>query len=129
MVTSNTARKSGGQTPVIARQNSLNFSSTLSSSQQVFLDGEENKAIRAFRQLGHGKPCLTGFNNDQLDANHPWEEQSSDACSLHNAKGVMLLGADLLRHNFPRSRNGLPPLVGNLANLMSELSKLSGRDT
>lgn len=123
MVTSNMLRKSGVQTPTKAR-NTNNTSYGNASSQEVFLDGDENRAIRAFRQLGQGKPSLHKVARESNTGDH----RQPESLSLHNAKGIMLLGADLLRHNFPRSRNGLPPLVENLASLMSELSKLSGKD-
>lgn len=126
MVTSNTARKSGGHTPSKTRQtNNTGYGNV--SSQEVFLDGDENRAIRAFRQLGHGKPCLHDVAREYHTGDR-WQGGTPEILSLHNPKGIMLLGAELLRHNFPRSRNGLPPLIENLANLMSDLSKLSGRD-
>ena len=127
MVTSTTARNSGGQSPIKARQRSTAGYGD-QSHQEVFLDGDESKTVRAFRQLGHGKPCLHKLSAD-LSAAGRQQESTPVPCFLYNAKGIMLLGADLLRQNYPRSRNGLPPLVENLANLMSELSKLSGKDS
>jgi hypothetical protein len=129
MVTSHTARTSEAQTPVVGRQSHgiTNISIGNASSQHVFLDGEENKIVRAFRQLGHGKPCLKG-SDEWLHTETQEGEQSPHVC-LYHTKGIMLLGADILRHNYPGSRNGLPPLVENLVTLMSELSNLSGRDS
>jgi hypothetical protein len=130
MVTTHTTRRSGARTPVEGRQSHgiTNTSIGHASARHVFLDGEENKIVRAFRQLGHGKPSLIG-SEQWLDSESQQGEQSSQICSLYNTKGIMLLGADTLRHNYPRSRSGLPPLVENLVNLMSALSKLSGRDS
>ena len=131
MVKSNTARKSGLQTPVGGRQSYgfTNDNHGHTSSQQVFLDGEEDKTVRAFRQLGHGKPCLRSSIDSSLRLDDHWEELLSNACPLSDSRAVMSLGASILRYNYPRSQNGLPPLVENLANLMTDLSKLSGRDT
>ena len=126
MVKSNSARKSGVHTPVVGRQ-SFGLTNGNTSSQQVFLDGEEDKTVRAFRHLGHGKPCLKDLIDPSLRIDDHWEELLSNACALSDSKAVTLLGAKILRHNYPRSRNGLPPLVENLTNLMTELSKLSGR--
>lgn len=129
MVTSHTARTSEAQTPVVGQQSHgiTNTNIGTASSQPVFLDGEENKIVRAFRQLGHGKPCLKR-SDAWIDTESRRGEHTSHICYLDHAKGIMLLGADILERNYPRSRNGLPPLVENLVNLMRELSKLSGRD-
>lgn len=132
MVKSSTARKSGVQTPAGARQAhaAANGQHGNTLSQQVFLDGEEDKSVRAFRHLGHGKPCIKSLVDSSLQIeDERWEEILSTTCALSDSKGVMLHGANLLRHNYPRSHNGLPPLVENLANLMTELSRLCGRDS
>ena len=130
MVASHTARTSEAQTPALNRQSHglANTNIGTPSPGLAFLDADENKIARAFRQLGHGKPCLKG-SDEWLNTRSHRGEQSSHICYLDDSKGIMLLGADTLRHNFPHSRNGLPPLVENLVNLMSELSALSGRDS
>lgn len=124
MVTSNTARRSRAQTPVGPRGavSDLNGIGNREQSQPVLLDGEDDKAAKGFRHLGHGKPCL--WNNGQNI--HGFV---SKICFLENSQGVMLLAAELLKSNYPRSHSGLPPLVENLASLMIELSNLSGRVT
>ncbi|KAK3117131.1 hypothetical protein LTR53_001788 [Teratosphaeriaceae sp. CCFEE 6253] len=116
MVTSNAARKSGGQSPnQTPRMSSGALHGTVgaTSSQSVHLDTTDERPARAFQLLGQGTP---GISN--LDA---------EFVPLSNSNALMSTAATILKSNFPQSRNGLPPLVANLANLMDELGGLSGR--
>lgn len=121
MLVSNTARRSRAQTPISGPRASLPSQPDTASTYDVLIDGEDDKAARAFRHLGHGRPCLSSGSAGA------GASTAATYCPLENAKGVMLVAADVLRGNFPRSDNGLPPLVENLVNLMTDLSKLSGR--
>ena len=141
MVVSNTNRQSGLQTPVAqtfasqtpsgqrSRQSQAqaHLTTATSSRKRLYLDGPDEKAGRAFAQLRLGVPGLqkiyqtTTNSSVRLDA----LPSSGTFCPLYNSKGVMSVAADILRSNFPRSREGLPPLVENLANLMDDLGKLS----
>ncbi|KAK4496952.1 hypothetical protein PRZ48_011401 [Zasmidium cellare] len=122
MVT-NVARKSGDKTPIHTNRSSmlLNPSDPLSSSNRVFLDDTDEKSAKSFKLLGQGTPGLKSSTSMQSSG------EMSSFCSLHNSRGLMVIGGDILESNFPESRNALPPLVENLTNLMSELGKLSGR--
>lgn len=115
LVTSNAARRSRAQTPVTGPSTMAQLNGT--EAYDVFLDGQDDRAAKAFRHLGHGRPCLSNISSDYAAA---------ASCPLEHSKGIMLLSADVLKSKFPKSA-GLPPLVENLVNLMTELSKLSGR--
>ena len=113
MVTSNAARKSGEQTPRGTPRMSNSHVLLSPPSHRTLVDAGEEKAVKAFTLLGQGTP---GIQDMQLAF-----------VPLTNGKGVMMAAEAILKNNFPQSSNGLPPLVENLANLMSELGKLSGR--
>lgn len=137
MVTSNTARKSGAWTPVPGQSQSQSQTTTggaatttsstdhLGQTVRVFLDDGDEKAARTFKLLGKGVPGLKSIPAGMPNA-QSWGGVSNFT-SLANSKGVMLISGEILEGNFPESRNGLPPLVENLVNLMSELGKLSGK--
>lgn len=125
MVTSNTARKSGEPTPMPGVQPSTDTShDMLAPVNRVFLDDDNDKAAKSFKLIGQGEAGLRNRHGPQEGAS--WNE-AMNFCSLHNSKGVMFISGDILKNNFPKSRNGLPPLVENLVNLISELGKLSGK--
>lgn len=141
MVVSNTNRQSGLQTPVgqpavaytpngqRARQPQAppNLMAA-TSSRKLYLDGSDEKAGRAFAQLRLGVPGLQKNSNAAKDGStaRPESAPSPGAfCPLYNSKGVMAVAAAVLRGNFPRSKEGLPPLVENLAIFMDDLGKLS----
>lgn len=127
MVTSNTSRQSGLQTPVGQKSKSLpRHSATFPadfSRQKVLLDAEDDKSVRAFTQLGRGVP---GLQQPPTAKNGVGEARPDTGlfCPLYNSKGVMSVAASTLRGNFPQTKQGLPPLVENLANLMDELGNL-----
>lgn len=115
MVTSNAARRSRVHTPTPgARPTSRPDDTTIPD---VMIDGDDGRAAKAFRHLGHGRPCLT------ISQASP----GTEVCPLQNPSGVMILAAEILQGNFPKGASRLPPLVENLVNLMTDLSKLSGR--
>lgn len=116
MVTSHAARKSGIQTPDNAAPMPMS-QQVMGSSSRVYLDDDNSRAAKSFKLLGQGTPGLRSWSNTG----------ASEFCSLRNHKGVMNVAEEILKSNFPESRNGLPPLVENLANLMNELGKLSGK--
>lgn len=124
MVTSNTARRSGEKTPVRGQSTNLP-TDLLSQTTRIFLDDSNEKAAKTFKLLGQGFPGLKSIPAGMPNAHH-WGG-TSNFCSLANSKGVMLVSGEILKGNFPESRNGLPPLVENLVNLMNELGKLSGK--
>ncbi|KAI5361644.1 hypothetical protein Slin14017_G083770 [Septoria linicola] len=125
MVTSNTARKSGDKTPVPGQPLTHYAHDMSSQASRVILDDDNDKAAKSFKLIGQGVAGLKSTGSGMLDLAR-WSG-SSNFCSLHNSKGVMLISGDILKSNFPESRNGLPPLVENLVNLMNELGKLSGK--
>ena len=120
MVTSNTARKSGDPTPMPGQVSSYTSHDLLGQSNRVYLDDDNDKAAKSFKLIGQGEAGL------RLQDVATWG-QTTNFCSLHNSKGVMHISGDILKNNFPESRNGLPPLVENLVSLMNELGKLSGK--
>lgn len=117
MVTSNLARRSGTETPVVAtpfmaqRQGGIR---TPASTANIYLDAADDKTAKSFTLLGQGTP---GIQNLQ-----------ATFVPLSSSRGIMTTAESLLRSNFPHSQNGLPPLVENLANLMNEIGKLSGKE-
>ncbi|CAK4034249.1 Zinc finger [Lecanosticta acicola] len=130
MVTSNTARTSGDRTPTQHRggatERPSSQGSSLSQGSLIYLDDSNDKTAKPFKLLGQGVPGLRSISRTSTEP-EPWIHASTDFCSLYDSKGLMLLAEETLRQNFPESRNGLPSLVENLVNLMSELGKLSGR--
>lgn len=140
MVVSNTSRQSGLQTPVgqspfnhqtpsgqRSRQQQVpaNIVAANSSRKKLYLDGHDEKAGRAFAQLRLGVPGLQRTTKKAPEAGSGTATLPGLFCPLYDSKGVMSVAASVLRGNFPRSREGLPPLVENLASLMDELGKLS----
>lgn len=127
MVTSNAVRKSGDKTPVPNARTSTtaHHSDPLSAGHRIYLDGTDEKAAKSFKLLGQGTPGLRNQTTGH-DLIQPLGGPSN-FCSLHNSRGLMLIAENILKSNFPESRNGLPPLVENLTNLMGELGKLSGK--
>ncbi|KXL44605.1 hypothetical protein M433DRAFT_154938 [Acidomyces richmondensis BFW] len=117
MVTSNLARRSGTETPVLPnfskaqRQGSISSQTTTAN---IFLDAADDRAAKAFTLLGQGTPGIQNLQGIFVP--------------LSSSRGIMTVAESLLRRNFPHSQNGLPPLVENLANLMNELGKLSGKE-
>lgn len=131
MVTSNTTRQSGLQTPLGLKSKSTPQHSTILpadfSRQKVYLDAEDDKPVRAFTQLGRGVPGLQHLppaKNGVAEARPDLAGNAGSFCALYNSKGVMSVAASTLRGNFPQTKQGLPPLVENLANLMDELGNL-----
>ena len=141
MVTSNAARLSGTQTPhhaSLPHSTEPHGAVSAALSQTVMLDEADERGSRAFRLLGQGTAGISDIH--------------SAFVPLASAQALMYTAAAILRSNFPQSRNGLPPLVDNLANLvrialsidsymsqtlandytqhsqMDELGKLSGRE-
>ncbi|GIZ38255.1 hypothetical protein CKM354_000167600 [Cercospora kikuchii] len=120
MITSNTARRSGDKTPVPGQS-----ASNATQGSRVVLDDDNDKAAKSFKLIGTGVAGLTSTNYGQVDLDH-WNGRPN-FCPLSNSKGVMLISRAILKGNFPDSRNGLPPLVENLVNLINELGNLSGK--
>jgi len=116
VVTSNVARKSGMQTPAFPSTPRMNdpYSMQASTSHMILVDGDDARAAKAFTLLGERTPGIQSL--------------SSSCVPLSDSKALMSAAEGVLKNNFPLSRNGLPPLVENLANLMNELGKLPGRD-
>ena len=132
MVTSNTSRQSGLQTPVGQKSKSVpRHSATFPadfSRQKVLLDAEDDKFVRAFTQLGRGVSGLQQMPAVRNGVAHARPDSANNIgsfCALFNSKGVMSVAAGTLRGNFPQTKQGLPPLVENLANLMDELGNLA----
>jgi hypothetical protein len=129
MVTSNTSRQSGMQTPVQEKTRKPkqlpSMLTTRSSRQSILLDAVDDKFSRAFIQLGHGVPGLQHPFTEFSGVAGPTAPSTDTFYALYNAKAVMSIAAGVLRGNFPQSKQGLPPLVENLASLMDELGKLS----
>ncbi|KAK6443024.1 hypothetical protein LTR95_000738 [Oleoguttula sp. CCFEE 5521] len=132
MVTSNASRNSGVHTPVGNRARHSQIlpvaTPTGFTRQKFCVDGPEDKHSKAFTQLGRGVPGLQSVpstTKDVLPSREASTNVTGDFCALYNTKGVMLIAAAVLRGNFPQSKQGLPPLVDNLANLMDELGRLS----
>ncbi|KAM3422133.1 hypothetical protein BST61_g2504 [Cercospora zeina] len=120
MITSNTARRSGDKTPTPGQ-----LGSNAPPGSRVVLDDDNDKAAKSFKLIGTGVAGLTSTNSGPLDLDR-WNGRSN-FCPLSNSKGVMLVSREILRGNFPDSKNGLPPLVENLVNLINELGNLSGK--
>lgn len=123
MVTYNSARKSGQRTPVNQGQVTIHNGQSLESrfgGPEVYVDDANDKMGRSFRLLCQGTP---GIRSVTIRL----ESSSSTFCPLTDCRGVLLAAENTLRANFPASGNGLPPLVENLANLMSDLGRLSGK--
>lgn len=107
MVTSNAARLSGQQTPNdphLRLSKATHDSRNTGSSQSVVVDTADERASKAFLLLGQGTPGISNVD--------------SAFVPLANSNALMFTVAAILRSNFPQSRNGLPPLVDNLANLV-----------
>lgn len=121
MVMSHAARKSGYQTPDTGTPASTSQQLT-GQNTRVYLDDTNSRSAKSFKLLGQGTPGIKSplpSSSGTID--------SYNFCSLRNHKGIMNVAEGILKSNFPGSRNGLPPLVENLANLMSDLGKLSGK--
>jgi hypothetical protein len=116
MITHNVARKSGADTPRVQTPHNTASASLPAStaSQRTFIDNNDDKAARSFKLLAQGTAGI--------------QDLQSAFVPLSNSKGLMSTAQAILKSNFPQSRNGLPPLVENLAKLMNELGNLSGRE-
>lgn len=129
MVTSNAARKSGEKTPTQVGRKSTTTNGSLDSGfcqgSRVYLDDSKDKTAKSFKLLGQGVPGVRSVAWENADP-QSWNARD-DFCPLQSSKRLMKVAGDLLRDNFPGSQNGLPPLVNNLANLMNDLGKLSGK--
>ncbi|EMC99529.1 hypothetical protein BAUCODRAFT_340532 [Baudoinia panamericana UAMH 10762] len=110
MVTSNTARKNGVKTPADTQPRTTHADDINNSN--TLIDTDDERAAKTFVLLGKGVPGI----QDSVHSFVP----------LANPKGLMLTAEAVLKGNFHDSRNGLPPLVENLAKLMNELANLSG---
>lgn len=128
MIRFNVERQSRAQTPMGGQQHSRPSarSAAIENGPYILLDAEDEKAGRAFRQLGHGVPCLQRSERPHL-ASSTQDFPSADLCLLSDPNAVMLVAADVLKNNFPTSVSGLPPLVENLTNLMLELARVSAK--
>jgi hypothetical protein len=149
MVTSGTSRQSGIATPVGGsggsmanqqqhhqqqhhqQQNQPSLQTALfagsKSQARVILDLPEQKATKAFIQLSHGTPGLQTALRPPNEIPEARPSYTSEVfCSLFDSRGVMATAAGVLRGNFPHSKGGLPPLVGNLASLLDDLGRLPG---
>jgi hypothetical protein len=138
MVTSGTSRQSGHSTPLraTARSNPYqhqpppSFQAALASGTQgkskILLDSPESKSTKAFVQLGHGTPGLQDALRRPTEMPEARPSATSESfCSLLDSRGVMATAAAVMRGNFPQTKGGLPPLVGNLASLLDDLGRLS----
>ncbi|KAK4542360.1 hypothetical protein LTR36_006816 [Oleoguttula mirabilis] len=115
MVTNNTARKSGVQTPLhMTPRMANNITYGSAYAHRTLVDANDERSAKSFTLLGQGQPGI--------------QDHRSAFVPLTHSKGVMSTAEAVLKSNFPQSSHGLPPLVENLANLMSELGKLSGKD-
>ncbi|KAK5113557.1 hypothetical protein LTR62_003426 [Meristemomyces frigidus] len=117
MVTYGAARKSSTDTPThsFARPSSqMHTNASSASRQHVSIDTSSDKVAKSFKLLGQGSAGV--------------QDAFGRFVPLSNSKGLMATAESILKNNFPQSRRSLPPLVENLANLMSELGKLSGRE-
>ncbi|KAK5129998.1 hypothetical protein LTR08_002553 [Meristemomyces frigidus] len=119
MVTSNATHNSGVQTPQHATLRSWDNAAIASApAPRTLVDASDEKSVRAFSLLGQGTPGIRSAQHSGQAIFVP----------LSESKHLMSTAATLLKSNFPQSSNGLPPLIENLANLMSELGRLSGKD-
>jgi hypothetical protein len=144
MVTSGTSRQSGLATPVAGgstpqqhhqqhqhqqQHNQPSLQAALftnpKSQARVILDSPETKSTKAFIQLSHGTPGLQTALRPPNEMPEARPSSTSEVfCSLFDSRGVMATAAGVLRGNFPHSKGGLPPLVGNLASLLDDLGRL-----
>ena len=138
LIISDSDRKSGFDTPA---QNGIrpseqekgdknrltNFSThpnPLLESVNVVLDGDDGPEIRSFIMFNQGQP---GLRYQERPAAPDSESlQAEEFCGLRRAKGVMLNAAAIIQTNYPEQSACLPPMVGNLLDLMKKLGELSG---
>lgn len=114
-IITNTDRKSGLQTPTPQSMQQREGKTAPNAGQtRVLIDGYDEKAAKAFTLFGQGAPGLQSLQ--------------SAFVPLSNSRGVMSTAEAVLKSSFPHGQHGLPPLIENLASLMSELGKLSGRE-
>ena len=87
----------------------------------MLLDRDDDKAMEAFRYSSCGIPLL-GSPTNRLDT------AKLDSCSLHTSDGTMYLAVDSLESSCKRVQSIVLPLTEKIANLMTEVTILSGRD-
>ncbi|KAJ9156050.1 C2H2 type zinc finger domain protein [Pleurostoma richardsiae] len=75
---------------------------------EILLDGEETIDVRTFLKTGHGRPRLTVSGEPQ---------------DLEDPRIVHTVMAEIFQSNFPSKSDPLPPLLENLASLMSDICK------
>ncbi|KAK5697728.1 hypothetical protein LTR17_023845 [Elasticomyces elasticus] len=108
MITTSASRKSGRESPARA------VAQAQGELPVVPLDTLDDRAARSFQLLGQGTAGI--------------HDPDRTFVPLSSSKALMGTAALILKSNFPGSSNGLPPLIDNLANLMAEIGRLSGRD-
>lgn len=85
----------------------------------IGLDGPENEFTKAFVNGAVGQPGLTYYSAD------PEGGHVSMSIQLCNPHLIMEVARQVLEGNCQGSGDNLPPLVGNLCNLIRELGDLS----
>ncbi|CZR68099.1 uncharacterized protein PAC_17998 [Phialocephala subalpina] len=98
-------------------------SNSLVESASVFLDEDDGPEIRSFIMFNQGRPGLRCTETPRSKENEQYEAQF---CRLQCAKGVMMNAAAIIQTNHPEETTCLPPMVGNLLDLMKILGELSG---
>ncbi|KAE9377617.1 hypothetical protein N431DRAFT_478819 [Stipitochalara longipes BDJ] len=96
----------------------------LLESASVVLDGDDGPEIRSFIMFNQGQPGLR--NNERPSAPDDDRLYTGEFYGLRRAKGVMVNAAAIIQMNYPKHSACLPPMVGNLLELMKKLGELSG---
>lgn len=123
MITSDSARKTGCNTPTQVEQAATSDGPTL-----VFLDDarcSNQSAVNAFIMMNAGIPCLRiSFDNAGAQSDVQGTAKS-DTCDLRYPWQVMKAGVALLDGTHPDvDRETGPPLIRALCGLMEELGGL-----
>ncbi|PMD43893.1 hypothetical protein L207DRAFT_421186 [Hyaloscypha variabilis F] len=118
LIISDSDRKRGLDTPT---QTHLN---PLVETVDVVLDGDDGPDVRSFIMFNQGQPGLRYI--EQSSGPEANTLNARKFCSLRRAKGVMMNAANIIQMNYPKQSACLPPMVGNLLDLMKKLGELSG---
>ncbi|KAI1333412.1 hypothetical protein F5Y16DRAFT_407248 [Xylariaceae sp. FL0255] len=89
-----------------------NQSISSKAQETVYLDGLETTEVQRFIGFGQGRPMIRGVSYDS------GEEVES---LLDDPRGSMEIAQDVLRGNFDKDRDLLPPIVENLCHLIKQL--------
>jgi hypothetical protein len=98
--------------------------SPLVETVDVVLDGDDGPDVRSFIMFNQGQPGLR--YTEQSSGPEAKALNAREFCSLRRAKGVMMNATTVIQMNYPKQSACLPPMVGNLLDLMKKLGELSG---